>query len=328
MILLEGVAARIGLRDPVCAALTFRPAGAGDEPLASSSHEAFDPRVADSLPDVACRIAHVAVFVLAMIVTSAPAARAQPSSDGAPAVDKKVCIAAAERGQELRDAKHMRDARGQFALCARPECPTSVAKECGRWLSEVEAAFAAVKLEAVDDRGEPLGGVKVIIDGAPWSDEVPPAPVLLDPGSHEIRFEHGADAPVIRSVTLSMGDRDRVLRAAFAPPKAAEKPATPLVPKQESEPKPVRSSSLAAPIVLGSVGVLSFGAAATFWVLGNSDLEAARARCQSGCPGSETDGARMKHMIGDIAMGVGIVSLVAATYFLLTREAPRPVGRF
>src|SRR5207253_10635921 len=90
-----------------------------------------------------------AVFAASLLISAAASAQ-----NAAP--DKKVCIAAAERGQELRDAKKMRDARAQFLLCARKECPAAVAGECGRWAAEAEAALGSVKLEAVDDAGKKL----------------------------------------------------------------------------------------------------------------------------------------------------------------------------
>jgi hypothetical protein len=238
-------------------------------------------------------------------------------------LDKKVCIAAAERGQELREAKQMRDARAQFALCGRQECPATVAKECVRWGAEAEAALGSVKLEAVDAAGHALGAVKVLIDGSPWSDEVPAEAILLDPGSHEIRFEHSGDAAVTRSLTLTMGDRDRVVRATFggeSPPKPGLVVAAPVAP---SAPSSSGGGSIVLPVVLGSVGAVAAGTAVVFWLLGNSDLDDARARCAHGCAASEADSARTKHLVGDISMAAGVVAIGAAAYFLFTREKPR-----
>jgi hypothetical protein len=248
----------------------------------------------------------------------------------APSTDKKVCIAAAERGQELRDANKMRDARSQFALCARKECPSAVAAECSRWVAEADAAIATVKLEAFDGQGKAVTGVKVIIDGAAWSDEIPSAPVSLDPGSHEIRFERAGSQAVVRTVSLTMGDRDRVVSAVFKPDgtATAPQPSTP-VPKEPEKPATGGGGSLAAPLVVGGIGVLALGAAGAFWLMGNADLDDARARCQNGCADSESDSAKQKHLIGDIALGVGVVAIVAAAYLILTREkAPQPVVRF
>lgn len=246
-------------------------------------------------------------------------------------IDKGVCIAAAERGQELRNAARVRDARAQFALCARPECPASVAKECARWRAEADATLASVKLEAVDAHGKPVAGVKVTIDGAVWSDEVPTDAVLLDPGTHEIRFEHAGEPPVVRTLTLTMGDRERVVRATLGAPPSAPVPAKPdpviAAPPAES------GSSLVLPVALGSVGIAAVGTAATFWLLGNGDLEDSRARCLRGCIDSETDTARTKHLVGDVALAVGVIALGAAAYFFFTREKPRvasilTMGRF
>lgn len=254
------------------------------------------------------------------------------------APDKKVCIAAAERGQELRDAKKMRDARAQFLLCSKKECPAAVAGECARWAAEAEAALASIKIEAVDGSGKKITDVKVTIDGAPFSDEIPAQPVFVDPGSHQIRFEWRAGVePVNRIVSLAMGERDQVVQAAFKDAHAAAEPAAAVTkdPPRDavsSSPSPSKDGgggSLVAPLVLGGVGVAAIGTAATFWLLGNSDLDAARERCAAGCVDSEADAAKTKHLVGDIALGVGIVAIAAAAYFIITREkAPQPVIRF
>lgn len=257
----------------------------------------------------------VPAAVVALLTMSSTAHADGPSDK----IDKRVCIAAAERGQELREAKQMRDARAQFALCSRTECPESVRKECTRWNAEAEAALASVKLEAVDAAGKGVPAVKVTIDGAPVGDEVPNDPVILDPGSHEVRFEKAGDSPVVKTLTLAMGDRGVVVRAVFAAT-VAPKPAvvTPVAPGPAKD-----GGSLVLPIALGGLGVAAIGSATVFWLLGNSDLDDVKARCKSGCPSSESDGARTKHLVGDIALGVGIVALGAAAYFLITREKPQ-----
>lgn len=275
------------------------------------------------------RTASVVAF-LSFLAIDAAAQTAAP--------DKQVCIAAAERGQELRDAKKMRDARAQFLLCSKKECPAAVAPECARWAAEAEAALASIKIEAVDGSGKKITDVKVTIDGAPFSDEIPAQPVFVDPGSHQIRFEWRAGTePVNRIVSLAMGERDQLVQASF---KDAHGPTEPAAAVGKDPPKDsARSSSppgkeggagsLVAPLVLGGIGAAAIGTAATFWILGNSDLDAARERCAAGCVDSDADDAKTKHLVGDIALGVGIVAIAAAAYFIITREkAPQPVLRF
>jgi hypothetical protein len=269
------------------------------------------------------------IALLSLFAVDAAAQTATP--------DKRVCIAAAERGQELRDAKKMRDARAQFLLCARKECPTAVAGECGRWAAEAEAALASVKLEASDDQGKKVTAVKVSIDGAAWADEIPPAAVFLDPGSHEIKFERTGSEPVVRNVSLAMGEREHTVSATFkasdpggAAPTPTAEPSASTTPETPSNPQPRNEGgSLVLPLALGGIGVAAIGAATAFWLIGNSDLDAARERCANGCADSNADDAKQKHLIGDIALGVGIVAIAAAAYFVITREkAPQPVIRF
>lgn len=264
----------------------------------------------------------------ALLAWLAVAAPAVARADVPKPVDKKVCIAAAERGQELKREGKLRDARGQFSLCANASCPAAIRGECDRWAAEADGALASVKLEAVDGQGKPLPDVKVIIDGTTWADSIPDEAIVLDPGSHQVRFEHGADAPVVRNVVLAMGERGAKVRAAFAsapPPPPAASPAPP-------PPQPERSpgGSLVPAFVAGGVGVVALGAAGTFWLLGSSELDDARARCAGGCPpGTEADDARQMHLIGDVALGVGVVALALSAYFVFTREkTPQPIVRF
>jgi hypothetical protein len=280
--------------------------------LALRAREAFDRRVGPR--------SSIAFAALVLAFAMPSVARAQQ-----PVVDKKVCIAAAERGQELRDTNKMRDARSQFTLCARKECPSAVAAECSRWIAEADAALATVKLEALDEQGKPTTRVKVSIDGTSWSDEIPSAPISLDPGSHEIRFERSGAPAVVRTVSLTMGERDHVVAASFKP----EAPGPQVATEAAGPPEASQRGSLVAPLVVGGIGVVALGVAGTFWLMGNSDLDDARSRCQGGCADSDADGAKQKHLVGDIALGVGVVALVAAAYLIITREkAPRPVLRF
>jgi hypothetical protein len=155
---------------------------------------------------------------------------------------------------------------------------------------------------------------------------------MLDPGSHEIRFERAGATPVVRTISLAMGDRDRVVRATFkadAPAATSDAKTVAPAPATKEPDRPRGGSSYVAPVVLGGIGAVSIGVAGAFWLMGNSDLDDARARCQNGCADTEADGAKQKHLIGDIALGVGLVSLAAAVYFLITHEkAPQPVVRF
>src|SRR6185295_1037024 len=148
-------------------------------------------------------------------------------------VDKKVCIAAAERGQELREKKQMRDARGQFALCSRKECPAAVVAECTRWSAEAEAALGSVRIEAVDDKGAALKTVSVVVDGAAWSDEIPTTQMFLDPGSHEIKLTYAGET-IVRTVSLAMGERDRTLSVTFKGAAETTKPGTETPAKKET----------------------------------------------------------------------------------------------
>jgi hypothetical protein len=255
---------------------------------------------------VRARVGIALVFSIGIV---AGEARAQ-------AVDRSVCVAAAERGQELQNAKKLRDARGQFALCARDECPAAVSAECKRWRAEAEAALGSVLLEVVDAKGARVTKARVLVDGAVWTDEVPPDALFLDPGSHEIKIERAGGEAVVRNVTLAMGERDRVVKATLGDldqQKDASK-------QGDAATKKPSSSTPVLPIVLGVAGVAAAGTGVAFWLAGNADLDDAKERCRAGCPDSEADSARTKHLIGDVAMGVAAVAIGAAIVLWITRD--------
>ena len=49
-----------------------------------------------------------------------------------------ACVTAADRGQDLRAAGKLDEARTQFLVCAKPACNRVVRADCERWLKEVD----------------------------------------------------------------------------------------------------------------------------------------------------------------------------------------------
>jgi hypothetical protein len=66
--------------------------------------------------------------------------------------------------------------------------------------------------------------------------------------------------------------------------------------------------------LLGGLGVAAMGVFATFGILGKNDADDLRATCAPGCAPSQVDAGRVKLVTADVALGVGAVSLVAATW--------------
>ncbi|HWO10355.1 MAG TPA: hypothetical protein VNN80_12770, partial [Polyangiaceae bacterium] len=60
---------------------------------------------------------------------------------------KAECARAYESSQESRAAGQLKDTIEKLAVCARPECPGFVQKDCSRWLEEVEGELPSVLVQ-------------------------------------------------------------------------------------------------------------------------------------------------------------------------------------
>ncbi len=88
------------------------------------------------------------------------------------------------------------------------------------------------------------------------------------------------------------------------------------------ESRPAKRGVPVATWVLGGAGLAAIGAGVFFWVSGLGDRSDLYAGCglTHSCAQSDVDASRTKLLIGDVAVGAGIVALGVATYFAL---APR-----
>src|SRR5262245_56106628 len=61
---------------------------------------------------------------------------------------KVTCAQAYETAQRLREGHRLREAREQLLVCARPECPALLRRDCAPWLGEVEAVLPSIVVVA------------------------------------------------------------------------------------------------------------------------------------------------------------------------------------
>jgi hypothetical protein len=80
----------------------------------------------------------------------------------------------------------------------------------------------------------------------------------------------------------------------------------------------------AASWLLGGVGVAAMGVFGYFGVRGMLDADHLRSTCVPACSSSDVADVHTKLVVADVALGVGVVSLVAATWFAVSAlSAPR-----
>jgi hypothetical protein len=144
-------------------------------------------------------------------VAIAPAVRAD---------EKKVCVAASEKGQELRNAGKLTEAREQLVVCSRPECPKLVQADCTQWLRDLLGAIPTVVLAAKDPKGRDILAVTVAIDGKVVTETLDGKPITIDPGAHTFRFESKDAPPVEQQVLVRQGETDRLVTVTLTPREA------------------------------------------------------------------------------------------------------------
>jgi len=247
-------------------------------------------------PDVIRFLACVVLVVLALWTSRASAQDVQSS-----------CFNAAVKGQELRKAGKLMEARTQFVACARETCPAEVTGRCSTWIIEVDEAIPSVIVVAQDAAGHELGaGAVVRVDGAPI--DIAHA-IKLPPGPHTFALEAIGQQPVQETVTLREGERGRqvVLRLAAMPGDGHEE-----LPK-----KPISHTS-PMPWILASVGLVGAASFGAFAIAGTVDRS--QSHCDVGCGSSDASRVRAELLVADISLGVAVAfGVIAVIDWLVLR---------
>lgn len=204
------------------------------------------------------------------------------------------CISAAEDGQRLRRGARLRAARDAFIACAREACPGAIARDCKRWLDEVEASLPSVVLRVVDRDGRDVADASVTLDGKPVSPDG--RPLHVDPGEHTLvaqRSGLSTRAPIV----VAAGEHDRLVTIRLA---------------ERGDSGSVSSLTW----VLGGAGILAVSTGVFFWVSGRDDRSELFATCGSTrtCTSEDKDAAQTKLVVGDVLVASGLVALGAAVF--------------
>ncbi|MGD0526909.1 MAG: hypothetical protein ABSE49_17310 [Polyangiaceae bacterium] len=239
----------------------------------------------------------------------------------AAAADKAalVCIQSAEEGEKARKAGALLRARELFTQCQARECPTVLRHDCASWLEEAEHQVPSIVPGAHDPQGHDVVDARVSVDGTVVREHLDGSAIEVDPGTHVVRFESPGAVSAEVQVVVRIGEKNRAVLATLAPP-VAPPPVTPPAPPAPPPPRvaavttePDRRVPPGA-WLLGGVGVAALGAFAYFGVVGKNDADNLRATCAPGCAPSQVGAVRAKLVAADVALGVGVVSVVAATW--------------
>ncbi len=252
------------------------------------------------------RLAPTLVVLAAGLTPSAWAA-------GPSAADKDACFRAVDSGQHLRTARKLIAAKDQFIVCARSVCPGPVKKDCAEWLAELEATLPSVVLGAKDPKGGDVIDVSVSVDNAPFVDKLDGSAVPIDPGPHVFHFEWRGHASVDQQVLVREGEKSRLVTAIFP---GSPEPPPPAPEGKGSAPVPVGAWIFGGLAIAGGAAFAGLGAS------GQSDANNLRATCAPNCSSSAVDSARLKVILANVSLGVGIASLgIATTWFIVSRSS-------
>lgn len=245
--------------------------------------------------------------VLALLALAGSASAQQAATPATPA---ERCVAAADRGQLLRDEGRLRASRAELAGCGGEACPAVVRRECIRWLEELDARIPTVILVARDAAGKDLPGARLVIDGRPVEAGTAGRALQLDPGPHSLRAEMPGREPAQESFVLKERERDRLVPVVLRSPGEGAK---------TSKRIPTLSWILGGVAVAGGVG---FG---VFWARGMDKVGDLRSTCSPFCTQAQIDDVRPDLDIARISGGVGVVAaLSAVAVYLLSSDAPPP----
>jgi hypothetical protein len=233
--------------------------------------------------------------------------------------DVQACIEAHEHAQVARKEGKLLDARQSLLTCVRDTCPTILQKECAPWLTEVNSSIPTISVIARRADGTELYEVRVLVDGRQVASTLDGRAIEVDPGPHVLRFETDGLPPVEQETVFREGIKNHEVMVVFE--STSSGPPAPLEPTPDVDRDTIRPVPTMV-YVLGGVGIAGLATSVYFEARGlskRSDLDAQG--CKPFCSTSDVDAAKRDILIGDIALGAGLVSLGAATYFYLSRPS-------
>ncbi len=242
------------------------------------------------------------VVLLAASATSAPAS-AEPEKPA------EKCVAAADRGQLLRDEGKLRASRAELVVCGAEACPTVVRRECVRWLEDVEARIPTVVVAPRDGHGKDLAGARLVLDGEPVDPSRTGRAIPLDPGTHTVTAEMPGHEAVRETFVLRERERERVV---------------PVVLRAPGEVVRTEKRVPALSWVLGGVAVAGGVGFGVFWAKGMDQVGDLRATCSPYCTQEQIDEVRPSLTIARVSGAIGIGAGVAAIAVYLL-SSPKPV---
>lgn len=225
------------------------------------------------------------------------------------------CSSAYARGQQERLAGRLFTARAAFMACNTVTCASAMAADCARWQAEVEADLPTVRVKVSDVRGQPVLGLQVFADGARIPAAQLAAPLILEAGPHELRFEALGFESVRAEKALRPSDREVEILVIMHPP---------IVPAAPADTGTPARSIPTASVVLAGAGVVALGGALYFGLKAQGQYRDLKRDCAPLCSQSDSDSLYTKAVIADVALVTAVVAFSASAWLYFSRPAAHP----
>ncbi|AKT39254.1 carboxypeptidase regulatory-like domain-containing protein [Chondromyces crocatus] len=226
--------------------------------------------------------------------------------------ESDACVSSYENSQQLRRNQDLVHAKAELRLCLGT-CPRLLARDCERWLKEVEPQIGRVTPSIVDDEGHAVEGATLLIDGEPVRIDRQGA-VEVNPGRHTIRAESPGLQASEQEVEVKAGERAPLTLTLTRPPR-------PQVPPPVAPPPVVVSSTPVLGLTLGGAGLLGLGVGGALAVFGHLERSSLLDECAPFCKQAEADAVRRLWIAGGVSAGVGAVLLGVGMGLILAKPS-------
>lgn len=251
--------------------------------------------------------------------------------------EKEACLAASVEGQQSRAAGKLVEAKEKFLVCAREVCPPIVRQDCSTWNDEVAKVIPTVSVGVKDAQGHDMFDVRVSVDGRVVTEHLDGKSFPIDPGTHVVRAEDGAHAPVEERILVKEGEKARPVNLKFAAPKPQgdAKPGDPAPESPGADESPGRSPF---PFVVLGVGVAATAVGIGLHFKGKGDFPSNCDETTKVCsPGPGVDVAQtsdaaqsavnLRNVGTALAVGGSAFIVGGLVWFFLDSPAPKKTAR-
>jgi hypothetical protein len=234
--------------------------------------------------------------------------------------DRAACLDAAAKGQTLRDAHKLLEAREQFRLCVATGCPAVVQTDCAGWLAEADKNIPTVVLSAKDSSGNDVFDVSVTIDGVSVATKLDGVALPMNPGPHTFRFQRGDATSGDHEVLVREGQKDMAVAVSLTAPSTVAHPPPGVTPPLGSVGASGGVPWHAIGWVVGGVGVVGLGVGAAFTAITLSKKSAGDCNAQGHCANyaSVNDAKNAAPVAGAGLIAGGALVVAGAALLLFT----------